>query len=139
MININWHPSPRELRQWAFVIGPALAVVGALFYFAEWGIFSGGEGFAMFLWLFGAIAFLTGLTGTKLGMPAYWVWMAFVFVVNSVISFVLLTAVFFLVVTPLALIGRLFGRDRLQLRARECASYWCDIESQSRHDPKKQF
>lgn len=139
MIKINWHPSPRELRQWALVVGPSLAVVGSLFCFLEWGIFAGGEGFAIFLWLFGAIAFLTGLTGTKLGMLAYWAWMSFVFVVSSVISFVLLTAVFLFVVTPLAVIGRLFGRDRLHLRARDCSGYWCRLEPRPSHDPRRQF
>lgn len=139
MTRINWHPSPREMRVWAAVLAVALGVVGSLFHFVDWGIFSGGQGFARFLWGFGAFAFLTGITGTKLGLPAYWLWMGFVWTVSWAISHVALAATFFLVVTPLALIARLIGRDRLQLRRRSTKSYWHSLESGSRHNPERQF
>ncbi|MFM8790476.1 MAG: hypothetical protein ACKOEI_11630 [Chthoniobacterales bacterium] len=106
MTQINWHPSPREMRVWAAVMAAALGVVGSLFYFVDWGIFSGGQGFARFLWSFGAFAFLTGITGTKLGLPAYRLWMGFVWIVSWVITQAALTAVLFLGVTPRALVAR---------------------------------
>ena len=139
MTKINWHPSPREMRVWAGVLAAALGVVGSLFYFVDWGIFSGGQGFARFLWSFGAFAFITGMTGTKLGLPAYWLWMGFVWTVSWVISHLALAATFFFVVTPLALIARLIGRERLQLRRRSTQSYWQSLESGSRHNPERQF
>ena len=139
MTQINWHPSPPEMRAWAAVLAVALGLVGALFYFIDWGIFSGGQGFARFLWSFGAFAFLTGITGTKLGLPAYWLWMGFVWTVSWVITHVALAAVFFFVVTPLALIARLIGRDRLQLRRKTEGSYWQTLDSAQRHNPERQF
>lgn len=139
MTKINWHPSPRELRVWAAVVAAVLGVVGSLFYFVDWGIFSGGQGFARFLWSFGAFAFLTGITGTKLGLPAYWLWMGFVWTVSWVITHLSLAAVFFLVVTPLAVIARLVGRDRLQLRRKSTDSYWQSLDSAQRHNPERQF
>jgi len=139
MTKINWHPSPRELRVWAAVVAAVLGVVGSLFYFFDWGIFSGGQGFARFLWSFGAFAFLTGITGTKLGLPAYWLWMGFVWTVSWVITHLSLAAVFFLMVTPLAVIARLIGRDRLQLRRKTTASYWQSLDSAHRHNPERQF
>ncbi|MFM8459661.1 MAG: SxtJ family membrane protein [Chthoniobacterales bacterium] len=139
MTKINWHPSPREMRVWAAVLAAALGIVGSLFYFVDWGIFSGGQGFARFLWSFGAFAFLTGITGTKLGLPAYWLWMGFVWMVSWVITHTALTAVFFLVVTPLALVARLFGRDRLQLQPKATGSYWQSLSSAEPHNPERQF
>ena len=139
MTTINWKPSPREMRQWAMILAPALGLVGSLFYFVDWGIFSGGQGFAKFLWSFGALAFATGITGTKLGLPAYCVWMGFVYVVSSVITYTALTLVYLLVVTPLALLARLLGRDRLQLRASGRGSYWHSLEKHRQHDPDRQF
>lgn len=139
MTKINWHPSPREMRLWAAVLAVALGVAGSLFYFVDWGIFSGGRGFARLLWSFGAFAFLTGITGTKLGLPAYWLWMGFVWTVSWVITHLALAAVFFLVVTPLALIARLIGRDRLQLRRRAMDTYWQSLGSEDRHNPERQF
>ncbi len=139
MVRINWHPSPREMRQWAALLLGALGLVGALFYFVDWGIFAGGQGFAKLLWGFGAFAFLTGLTGTKLGLPAYWVWMGFVFVISSIIGYTALAAVFFFVVTPLAGLARLIGRDRLQLRRPKVASCWHSLEGMRPHDPERPF
>ncbi len=127
------------MRRWAWILALALGAMGSLFYFVDWGIFAGGRGFARFLWGFGAVAFLTGITGTKLGLPAYWTWMGFVCIVSSVIGYTALAAVFFLVVTPLALGARVFGRDRLQLRSRGAATCWQKLEASPRSNPERQF
>jgi len=139
MTQINWHPSPREMRVWAAMLAVALGFVGSLFYFVDWGIFSGGQGFARFLWSFGAFALVTGITGTKLGLPAYWLWMGFVWAVSWMITHLALAGVFFLVVTPLSLIARFIGRDRLQLRRKSTDSYWQSLDSAQRHNPERQF
>lgn len=139
MIRINWSPSPGELRRWACLIFPVLGLVGALFYFVEWGPFAGGRRFAIFLWSFAAVAFCTGVTGTRIGWPAYRAWMGFVFVAASVIGYTALTAVFYLVVTPMALLGRLAGRDRLQLRNRNAPTFWHRLDGAQAHNPERQF
>lgn len=140
MTKINWHPSPAEMRRWAVLVAAALAVAGALFYFVNWGIFAGGRGFALFLWSFAAGAFSTGITGTKLGLPAYWAWMGFVWTVSWVIGHIALAATYFLVVTPLAVIGRLVGRDRLALqKAGDEISFWQPVPSGRCSDPERQF
>lgn len=127
------------MRRWAVTLALALSVVGSLFHFLDWGIFAGGRGFALFLWTFGAVALLTGITGTKLGLPAYWAWMGFVKVVSSVIGYTSLTVVYYLVVTPMALFARLLGRDRLQLHGRGRGSYWHDLDVGRAHNPERQF
>jgi hypothetical protein len=139
MITINWHPSPREMRQWAGLLAVALGLVGSLFYFLEWGIFRGGEGLAKFLWVFGAVAFLTGATGSRAGLPAYWAWMGFVYAVSWAIGHVALASVYFLVVTPLAVVARLIGRDRLQIRSAARTSYWHRLDVAPSHHPERQF
>jgi hypothetical protein len=139
MTTISWSPSAREMRQWALIMAPALGLVGALFYFVDWGIFSGGQGFAKFLWSFGALAFVTGITGTKLGLPTYRLWMGFVYIISSAITYSALTLVYFGVVTPLALFARLLGRDRLQLRSRGQSTYWHALDRARAHHPQRQF
>jgi hypothetical protein len=139
MTHINWNPSSAEMRRWAVTVALALSVVGSLFYFVDWGIFSGGRGFARFLWSFGALAFFTGITGTKIGLPAYWAWMGFVKAVSTVIGYTSLTVVYYLVVTPMALCARLIGRDRLQLSSRGCSTYWRNLDVERPHSPERQF
>lgn len=138
MTTINWNPSPKEMSHWAMILPIALGVVGSLFYFVNWGIFANGQGFAKFLWAFGAISLLTGITGTKLGLPAYWIWMGFVYVVSSAIGYGALSLVYFLVVTPMALLARLLGRDRLQLRAGAAETFWHELPKQT-HRLERQF
>jgi hypothetical protein len=138
MTTINWQPSPREMRQWAALLAVALGLVGSLFYFINWGIFANGQVFAKFLWFFGSICFLTGITGTKLGLPAYWIWMSFVYVISSLIGYTALSFVYFMVVTPLALLARLIGRDRLQLRHIDTTTYWHELPGKP-HNPERQF
>lgn len=117
---INWKPSARELRLFAAVLFVALGLVGSLFYFRY-----GKEGFAFFLWGFGALSFATGITGTALGKPCYWIWMSFVLVVSTVIGYTALIGVFLFVLFPLGLMARLMGRDRLKLkRPRAEGSLW---------------
>ena len=132
-------PSPKALSRWALVMGLVLPLVGALFYFIEWGIFSGKQGFGMFLWGFAALAFVTGITGSRIGLPVYWVWMGIVFVIGTAIGFVALSIVFFLVVTPMALLGRMMGRDPLQLKNGQQDSYWKDVPTAVSSRPEKQF
>ena len=139
MITINWHPAPAELRRWGVTVAAALAVSGSLFQFVDWGMFRAGHGLAPWLWGFGLVALVTAGTGTRLGMPAYWLWMTFVFLVGTTIGTLTLAVVFFLVVTPLGLAARLAGRDRLGLRRPSPgATLWHPMR-QVPHEPARPF
>lgn len=118
---INWKPQPRELRIFGVTLLVALGLVGSLFYFAL-----GKAGFAYFLWSFGGVSFLTAVTGTKIGMPCYLTWMSFVFVMSTIIGYSALVLIYFLVVTPLGILAKLTGRDKLNLRdqKKDVTSYW---------------
>jgi hypothetical protein len=139
MVTINWQPSSAELRRWGITVCAALAVSGSLFQFVDWGPFRAGHALAPWLWGFGLFALATAGSGTRLGLPAYWAWMGFVFVVGSVIGTLALATVYFLVVTPLGLAARLAGRDRLALRRPPAqASLWRPLPAAA-HDPARQF
>jgi hypothetical protein len=64
--------------------------------------------------------------------------MGFAWLVGTAIGTVALGIVFFLVVTPLAFVARLAGRDRLELRPPSMASMWRPLP-QAPHDPERQF
>ncbi len=139
MITIDWHPSPAALRRWAVTVAAALAVSGSLFHFVDWGMFRAGHAMAPWLWGFGAVALLTAGTGTRIGLPAYWAWMAFVWMVGTTIGVVALAVAFYGVVTPLGIAARLAGRDRLSLRRPPPnQSLWHPLPP-GPHDPARQF
>lgn len=138
MITIHWKPTPAQLRRWALLMALVLGVIGSLFHFVNWGVFAKGHEFALILWGFGAFVLFTAGTGTKIGLPAYWLCMGFAFVMATVIGVISLAAVFFLVVTPLAIGARIFGRDRLQIYRAGEKSMWRSLPTTA-HDPQRQF
>ncbi|MFM8641835.1 MAG: hypothetical protein ACKOEP_03235 [Phycisphaerales bacterium] len=138
IVTIDWHPDARHLRRWALVTAVALGAVGALFRFVDWGVFAAARPMATYLWAFGAFALVTAGTGTRAGLPAYWAWMAFTWAVGTALGPVALGAVIYLVVTPMAVVARLAGRDRLELRpAPGTRSMWRPLPP-GRHVPERQ-
>ena len=139
IVTVDWHPDARHLRRWAVTTAIALAAVGSLFRFVDWGVFAAARPMAPYLWGFGAFALVTAGTGTRAGLPAYWAWMAFTWAVGTALGTVALGAVFAFVVTPMAVVARLAGRDRLELRpAPGTRSMWRPLPP-GRHDPERQF
>lgn len=139
MITIDWHPSSAHLRRWAITVAAGLGVSGSLFQFVDWGIFRAGHAVAPWLWAFALFAIATAGTGGRIGLPAYWAWMSFVWLVGTAVGIAALATVFFLVVTPLGLAARLAGRDRLGLRRPAVgATLWMPL-SAAKHDPARQF
>lgn len=58
--------------------------------------------------------------------PLNRIWYRFGLLLGKIVSPVVLGAIFFLVITPVSLATRLFGRDPLRLKPRQAASYWID-------------
>ncbi len=73
----------------------------------------------------GAFFLLMGLFAPKLLGPIERVWLKFGEKLSVVMTYVIVTITFFMVVTPIALITRLIGRDALGLKIEpERESYW---------------
>ena len=117
MIEIDWNPDRRALRKWGVAMAAAMSVVGSLFHFVDWGVFRAGHGMAPFMWGFGAAALVTAGTGSRLGRPVYLAWMGFAWFAGTALGLIALAMVFYGVVTPMAIVARLAGRDRLDVRS----------------------
>src|SRR5688500_12362393 len=73
----------------------------------------------------GVLIFLWSLVAPRSLPPVYRAWMAFGTKLGTIVSTVLLTVAYFLVVAPVGLIMRLTGTDPLDRAVRrEAASYW---------------
>jgi hypothetical protein len=90
-------------------------------------------------WLAGAGAWLAvAIVSPKLLAPLYKVWMAFGHVLGWINARIILGIVFFVVVMPIGLVMRLFGKDFLRMRPNRTGSYWVkrdtEITPQSMRD-----
>lgn len=120
MIRVNWKPEPKALRQFGAVLLIGFALVSAIVWRA------GHPRVAA--WLAGAAFFIgvLAMVAPRWALPFYWAWMGFGFVVGSVVSRVLLAMNFYLVITPLAVVFRLAGRDALRRRRPKASTYWVE-------------
>jgi hypothetical protein len=134
LIEIEWHPTDRQLRVFG-VSGLLASIAAALVLHFVWG--------AAVLWTMvvvaaGAAIFLCSRISpaatrflyvglTLVGMP-----------IGLVVNFILLAVFYFLLLTPLALVFRLIGRDPLCRKFDAAAeSYW--VPHKASEDTERYF
>jgi hypothetical protein len=118
-------PSRSELRWFGALVLGVFAVLGAL---VGWRFDAPGAGRILLGMGLGFAALYQALPALR--VPLWMAWMALFAPVGWLVSHALLAVIYFGLLTPMALVMRLFGRDRLALRAgRGAASSW------SEHDP----
>ena len=103
---------------------------GAVFaLLAAYGWFFKGWSSMLALALVGvALAFvLVGFVAPKILRPLNWLWFQLGQLLGKIVSPIVLGAIFFLLLTPVSLVTRLFGRDELCLKRKASqTSYWLD-------------
>jgi len=112
----------RELRRFGLVMAVPLSLLAAALLWRQ------RPSWPYLLALAAAFA-LAGLVAPRLLSPVEKAWMALADWLSVVMSYVILTLAFILVVTPLGLVRRVFRRDPLHLRFDKASpSYWVEVE-----------
>jgi len=73
------------------------------------------------------IFLVLGLLNSKILTPLNKLWFKFGILLGKIVSPLIMGIIFFLVVTPIGLIMRLFGKDVLNLKYNNNKSYWIEI------------
>ena len=68
------------------------------------------------------------LAAPRLLAPLNKLWFQLGLLLGKIVSPLVLGSIFFLLITPVSLISRAFGRDELLLKKRKVSSYWIDRE-----------
>jgi hypothetical protein len=122
-------PSIRELRRFACTVGAGLAIIGAL------SRYRGHIYPPTVLWIIAAVLLLLGLVRPSSLAAVQKSWLGLANILGWINTRVILSLLFYFVLTPLSLIMRFF-RDPLDRRLHETRnSYWLSKKSQ-RFDPK---
>ena len=125
----------KTLRKFGLVVGGVFALLGVIFFLrhkAHW---------PYFVWPSVGLMVL-GAVLPRVLKWVYLAWMALAVVLGFVVSHVLLTLFFFLIMLPIGLIARLAGKDFLSLKLdRAAKSYWIKRTDapKSAADYEKQF
>ena len=124
-------PSKRELRDFGLLVGGAFLAIAA---FALW-----RDRLAVVTGTLGALGALLMAAGalipSGLAVP-YRVWMQFAVLLSKVTTPIFMAVVYFVVLTPIGLVMRAFGKDSLRTRTR--GSRWV-IRSGAASSLERQF
>ena len=134
VVQINTNPTRRQLNQFGFIWLGFLALFGAIALFKF-----DSPPVARWLWIAAVVVPVVGwlvpafMRLVFLGM-SYLAWP-----IGFVVSHVVLALVYYLVLTPIGLLTRLFGYDSMKKSFdREAESYWFERSSEAPH-PKHYF
>ncbi len=121
LVDINWHPERKELRKFAIAALIASLLLSVLLYVIKGIAFKWGA----IIVAVGAVIFLSSFICICVTRIIYLTLISVTFPIGYVVSFVLLAAFYFLLLTPLGLFFRLIGRDPLCRKFNpDAKSYW---------------
>lgn len=124
-IQVATTPSQRELQWFGVIVLTAFGIIGAV---AFWRFDSVRAASA--LWGAGSVIATAYYSVPTLRVPIYRLWMTATRPIGQFVSTALLGVIYFLLITPIAVVLRVFRRDALALRMdRGSGSYWTP------HDP----
>ncbi len=122
--------SPRALRGFGILVGAVLIILASL----VWHLRMPAIGLAVA----GIVLAALGAAAPRLLSIPYRLWMSLALVLGFAMTRLLLTAVFFLLITPVGLLMRLAGRDPMRRKLDpEAPTYWIPRVDES--DPKERL
>ena len=74
--------------------------------------------------LISSVIFFLALFFNKFLTPLYNLWMKFGLILGKVVSPVVMGFIYFFVISPIAIMMKLLGRDELRLKKAQRSSYW---------------
>ena len=107
-----------DFRKFGITIGVILLIIAGFLFWKE------KESFQILL-TFGVTLCILGIVIPFILKPIYWVWMIFATILGWIMTRVILCLLFYIIITPIGLIPRFFGKQFLELRwDKSKESYW---------------
>ena len=133
VIEINKNPSQKELAWFGLMFLAFFGLIGGV----VWWRFE-APNVAYTLWGVAGAIVLAYYAVPSLRRPIYLGWLYAAFPIGWVISHVVMGAIYYLVLTPFALVFKLIGRDALERKIdKNAKSYW--VEHKTGGDPQRYF
>lgn len=124
LVQVDWNPGPKVLSTFAWSLVATGALLGALVAWKGASPTLGASLGGVFA-LLGVLA----LVGPKaLKRPIYLAFTGPAWLLGNVMSRVIVAVVFYLLITPMGLVARLFGFDPLAVRTKK-RSYWSALDT----------
>lgn len=127
--------SKKKLKQFAWLVGIIMLVISFWYYFRhnnrDWTYITG---------LTALLLMITGIIRVNALIGLYKVWMGIAFILGWFISRILISIVFYLVLTPISLLGRLFRKKWMDVDyTKKSDTYWIARDGQKSVDYEKMY
>lgn len=133
MLQLDINPPPEKLRQFGLIAPIMLLMIGLVLRWRFGLPLSGLTG----LCVFGILIFAASRLSIRLVRPVYVGLVLIGFPIGWTISHLVMLLFYFGIITPLAIVFRLLGRDELNRRwDPQCESYWSEPAG---HDDIKRY
>ena len=114
----NIKSDKNELKKFGLTVGAVLLAVGLVLYFLE-------KPANLYFISIGAFLAAAGLSVPEILLPLQKLWMALAVILGFIMTRVILSILFFVVVTPIGFAAKIFGKDFLDEKIdRKKESYW---------------
>jgi len=114
----NIRSEKSDLRKFGITFGLILLIIAGFLFWKE------NELFQIILTI-GVVLYVLGITLTVVLKPIYLMWMIFATVLGWIMTRVILSVLFYAILTPIGLILRLFGKQFLELKWNKTdITYW---------------
>ena len=130
----NITSTKKDLRNFGFTIGSILLVIALILFFKE-------KDSDVYFFLIGLAFILSGIVLSFILKPFYKIWMTFAVIIGWIMTRIILAILFFIIITAIGVLARLFGKDFLNLKADKRDSFW-NMRNRDRElnqDYEKQF
>ena len=130
----NIKTDKKSIRSFGVTIGIILLAI-AITLFAKNNLFLKSLG------IISSVFLILGIIAPIMLKPFYLIWMIFAMIFGWIMTRVILSLIFYFIVTPIGIIARLLGEDFLALKKVDSDSYWNNRDSveELKQDYTKQF
>ena len=117
-------PQTREkLREFGLVMATAAVIIGGILLYK-------GKPANLYLFIMGLLFLVPAVFAPRVLAPLERAWMTFAEYMSVIMTYIILTLTYYLLVTPLGLLMRLLGKDLLEVKLEpEAQTYWTKIEA----------
>ena len=108
----------KDLRKFGLTVGIVLAAIGTLLFYFE-------KSSAIYFTIIGGLLILLGILLPQLLKPLNKIWMGLAIVLGFIMTRLILTTLFYLVITPIGFLAKIFGKKFMLLKYDKSAkTYW---------------
>ena len=109
--------SKKDLKSFGYTIGFILLIIGVFLLVREKDLF-------IYFFSIGSVLIGLSLIAPTVLKPVHKIWMIFAVIIGWIMTRVILSVLFFSIITSIGIFTRLIGKDFLNLKSKNNESYW---------------